>query len=293
MAIKISTVIKQTFIVLVTLAAYSSTAASEPDNLKIAMLHLELKYADLDHNAQLIEAGIELAAKQGADWVMTPELALTGYRFDLKIGTDWIPLGPDQYVQRMQRLAKKHEITVFLSHLERVNAELENNSEKTALFNTLFVIDRSGKIIGRHKKINTIPIAESWSTAGDKPTIVTVDQQKVGLLICADAWPKTHAQSLKQQGATMILSSASWAPGEYGPADTWEKRSLETQLPVFVNNRTGLERQFDLRQSVSAISLQGKRLRSHQSSDSQVLLIEWNSQQNRIINYSKHAISPL
>ena len=115
---------------------------------------------------------------------------------------------------------------------------------------------------------------------------MSVDQQKIGLLICADAWPESHAKRLKEQGAELILSSASWAPGEYCPGDTWEKRSLETELPIFVNNRTGL----DLRNSVSAVSYLGERLLSHQSSDSQVVLINWNIQKNILLNHSKHKI---
>ena len=277
------------FSVMIIVTSSCATTVKQ-ENIKVAMLHLELKYADLDHNAQLIEAGIELAAKQGADWVMTPELALTGYRFDLKIGTDWVVDGPDQYVQRIQQLAEQHRITIFLSHLERIGSD-SDNIKKTKLFNTLFVIDHSGEIIARHRKINTIPIAESWSSAGNEPTIVTVDQQKIGLLICADAWPEAHAKRLKEQGAELILSSASWAPGEYGPGDTWEKRSRETELPIFVNNRTGIEREFDLRNSVSAVSHLGERLLSHQSSNSQVVLINWDTQKNSLLNHSKQMIS--
>jgi len=288
-------IVKRTFFLAVFVASYSLASAKEHDakaakTIKIAMLHLELKYADLDHNAQLIERGIELAAEQQADWLITPELALTGYRFDLKIGTDWITHGPDQYVQRIQDLAKEHELVVFLSHLEGVSSSSKGNSEQNKVFNTLFVIDRSGKIVGRHRKINTIPIAEDWSSAGIEASMVNIDKQNVGLLICADAWPATHAQNLKDRGANMIISSASWAPGEYGPADTWEKRSSETELPLFVNNRTGLEREFDLRESVTAVSYQGKRLLSHRSPDSQVVLIDWNARENTLANYSKHKI---
>jgi len=255
------------------------------------MLHLELKYADLTHNAALIEAGIKLAADHNADWVMTPELSHTGYRFDLKIGTDWITTGPDEYVKRIQSLAKDNGVTVFLSHLEQI--ENKNSIDKTTafnLFNTLFVINSNGNIIGRHKKINTIPVSESWSTAGSNATVVDVDKQKVGLLICADAWPKQHVQSLKDQGADIILSSASWAPGEYGPKDTWEKRSSESSLPIFVNNRTGIERQFDLTKSVSVVSHKGERLMSHDSPNSQLILIEWDTQKNQIVSNKTHEI---
>ncbi|MFT6093675.1 MAG: putative amidohydrolase [Pseudohongiellaceae bacterium] len=255
-------------------------ASGGDGKLTIAMLHLELRYADLEHNAALVQKGIELASKHNAHWVMTPELSLTGYRFDLKLGTKWIPNGPDKYVGEVQALAKKHQLVVFLSHLEGIDDQLG----KRALFNTLFVIDKAGEIIGRHTKVNTIPISESWSTAGTKPSVVNVDGYKVGLLICADAWPSAHANSLKSQGAELILSSASWAPGEYGPGNTWEKRSGETGLPIFVNNRTGIDRQFDLRDAVSAIAYQGRRLLSHQSPNSQLVIVNWDTKTNSLID---------
>lgn len=256
------------------------SARSNDGKLSIAMLHLELRYADLEHNAALIKRGIELASKHNADWVMTPELSHTGYRFDLKIGTEWISIGPDKYVREVQALAKEHKLVVFLSHLERI----DNSLGKSEFFNTLFVIDTVGDIIGRHKKVNTIPVSESWSTAGTKPSVVTVDGYQVGLLICADAWPTKHAGSLKNQGAELILSSASWAPGEYGPGNTWEKRSSETSLPIFVNNRTGIERQFDLTGAVSAVSYEGKRLVSHQSPNSQLVIVNWDTKSNSVID---------
>lgn len=285
--------IKQSLFALLFCFACKCSVADEESSINIAMLHLELKYADLEHNAALIESGIKLAAKKGADWVMTPELSHTGYRFDLKIGTDWIGIGPDKYVEHVQSLAQKHKVTVFLSHLERVEfeSELEEKTKGYKIFNTLFVIDGSGEIVGRHRKINTIPVSESWSTAGINATVVNVGQQKVGLLICADAWPAEHVQSLKNQGANIILSSASWAPGEYGPGDTWEKRSKESGLPIFVNNRTGIERQFDLTKSVSVMSYNGDRIMSHKSPDSQLVMINWDAKTRQILNHAVYKIS--
>ncbi len=265
----------------------ASMANDKPQVIRIAMLHLQLEYANLEHNAALIETGIDLAAEQGADWIMTPELSHTGYRFDLKIGTDWISKGPDQYVKRVQVQAARLKVNIFLSHLERTNSPDQGQGE---LFNTLFVIDRSGEIIGRHRKINTIPISESWSAEGDIATIVTVDDHQVGLLICADAWPQQHAQALKENGAELILSSASWAPGKYGPGKTWENRSKETNLPIFVNNRTGIEREFDLTQAVSVLSYKGQRLLSHQSPNSQLVILEWDSKNNRLLGHTTKKI---
>ena len=247
-----------------------SDSAETSTTITIAMLHLELEYAQPESNLQLVERGVRLAAANGADWITTPELTFTGYRFDLRLGTDWIPFGPDRLVKKVAELAAELHVTLFLSHLEKV--QTADGGSKT--YNTLFVIDESG-IVARHRKINTIPTAEDWSDKGQSATVIPIDAVNVGLLICADAWPAEPTQSLQEQGAELIISSANWAPGEYGPGDVWERRSAQSGLPFFVNNRTGREREFDLSQAESVISHRGTRLMTHRSPDSQILLVEW------------------
>jgi len=218
--------------------------------LSVVMLHMKPKLAenvdDIDTNMKLIESAMRQAKKQGARWVMTPELSLTGYKFQSKIGTNWIEEGVDRWTQHLQKVANELDMVLFLSHLEK-------SPESKETYNTLFVIDRQGDIIARHHKINTIPVSEAWSDKGTSNTLVTVDGVKIGLLICADAWPKTHTQYLKEQGAELIVSSANWAPGKYGPGQTWEKRSGESGIPIFVNNRMGKEDSLDMRKAASVV----------------------------------------
>lgn len=257
------------------LPAYAKTDNQHNSNVTLALLHLSLDFANLDANHALIENATRLAAAKGAQWIITPELALTGYRFDLELGTEWISSGADKYVQQLQLLADELDIVMFLSHLEK-------NEDDGNRYNTLFVIDRNGVIIGKHYKINTIPISEDWSTPGTATTPIQIDGYSVGLLICADAWPEEHAMSLKEKGAELLISTASWAPGEYGPGNTWEKRSSETQLPVFVANKTGMERNIDQSDAVSAVSVMGERIINHTSKQSSVLLVNWNQSEQRV-----------
>ena len=67
--------------------------------VRIALLHVAPIACDLDHNRRLIESALDLAVEQGADWVVTPELFISGYLFQEKIGTDWILPQPDDWVQ--------------------------------------------------------------------------------------------------------------------------------------------------------------------------------------------------
>ncbi len=236
--------------------------------LSVVMLHMKPTLAtnidDIDANMKQIESAMRQAKKQGARWVMTPELSLTGYKFQSKIGTDWIKQGVDRWTKHLQKVADELDVVLFLSHLEK-------SAETKQTYNTLFVINRQGEIIARHHKMNTIPVSEAWSSKGTKNTLVTVDGVKVGLLICADAWPKTHTQYLKDKGADLIVSSANWAPGEYGPGQTWEQRSSESGLPIFVNNRMGKEDSLDMRKAASVVVVpvadKGKRVLEYRHAD--------------------------
>ena len=271
------------FIITIGCSYSSSTNASTKNNsenkkptIKLALLHLELKYADIDANYRLLKHAIRTAAKNDAKWIVTPELVLTGYRFDKKIGTDWIETGTDKWVQGLQDLTAELKINLFLSHLEKTPDDWKT-------YNTLFVINTHGKTLTRHHKINTIPISEAWSTPGKSAKTVKLDGYNVGLLICADAWPEKHAKSLKQKGAELIISTANWAPGKYGPKDTWELRSKETSLPLIVANRTGIERSFDLTKAESVLVSNGKRLVTHTSESSSILLLDWEQATQKVV----------
>ena len=44
--------------------------------MKIALCHLELSCGPHERNLQLLEQAVQLAAEQGAEWVLTPEAAV-------------------------------------------------------------------------------------------------------------------------------------------------------------------------------------------------------------------------
>ncbi|MFT5578762.1 MAG: putative amidohydrolase [Paraglaciecola psychrophila] len=263
-------------IVWVVVSALLSCQNIDNRNVSIGIIHMApiraSSLADITTNANTIVRAMTAAKANGAQWVMTPELALTGYKFKYSLGVDWIKPGADQWTQQLQRAADTLNMVLFLSHLEQDPVTLDRH-------NTLFVINRQGAIIARHRKINTLPGSESWSTPGRQATVASVDGLTVGLLICADAWPAQHAQSLSTQGADMLLSSANWAPGLYGPGDSWEQRVTETGLALVVNNRTGIEDKLDMREAKSVFVVPtvngAARIFEHQSKHDAVIVLHY------------------
>jgi predicted amidohydrolase len=237
--------------------------------VRIAFLHVAPIACDLDHNRRLIESALDLAAEQGADWVVTPELCIPGYLFQEQIGTDWILPQPDDWMRDLCRRIKEHGVTVFLSQPER-------DADTNQLYNTVFVINPRGEIIGKHSKVKTLQGAEAWSTAGKVVEPIECDGVKVGILICADAYKNEVAQVLKDKGAELLVSPSSWGPGRCGPDGEWERRTLDTGLPIMVCNRSGVEKdELDYSRAESVVAQEGERLMSAWSENSVVLSFNW------------------
>ena len=238
--------------------------------LRVAMLHLAPVVADVAHNRSLVERGLDRAAQLGAQWVITPELFITGYKFAEVIGTDWIRPQPDDWMQSFCRQVAECGVTVFLSHPER-------DPDAGLMYNTVFVIGPDGNIIGRHRKVKALRGPEAWSSPGAEIAPINCDGTEVGVVICADAYRNDVAGILKDRGAELLVSPASWGPGDCGPLGEWEQRTLDTGLPIMVCNRSGWEADdLDFNEAVSVVAINGKRvLETFCGEDSAVLIFDW------------------
>jgi 5-aminopentanamidase len=236
----------------------------------VALLHLAPKAGDLAFNKFLIEAAIMKAAAGGADWVITPELAVSGYTFAPMIGTDWICVQPDPWMARIGNLAARLGIVVFLSVPER-------DADSNLLYNATFVIDHDGTICGKHRKVNPLRVgSEAWSTPGTEVNPIVIGGLNVGVMICADAYSPGTAKRLHSNGAQLLVSPAAWAPGEHGPKGEWERATSDTGLALFVCNRTGQDPIGDFSCGESVLAHGGSRLISAASEVSVALLFAWN-----------------
>ena len=238
--------------------------------LRVAMLHLAPELADVAHNRALAEKGLSRAAALGAQWVITPELFVTGYKFAEMIGTDWILPQPDEWMQTFCGHVRELGLTVFLSHPER-------DPDGDLMYNTVFVIGPDGSIIGRHRKVKALRGPEAWSSPGNDVVPIDCGGTAVGVVICADAYRNDVAGILKDRGAEILVSPASWGPGDCGPVGEWEQRTLDTGLPIMVCNRSGWEADdLDFNEAVSVVAVNGQRvLQAYCGEESAVLVFDW------------------
>jgi predicted amidohydrolase len=250
--------------------------------LRISFLHVAPITGDIEYNRKLIEAAVKLAATEGADWAITPELCISGYQFMHEIGTDWILPQPDDWMHSFCQLVKQQGLTVFLSHPER-------DPETDKLYNAVFVINGQGEIVGKHRKLRTLGGSEAWSSPGGSINPVECDGIRVGILICADAYKNEVAQVLKYKGAQVLVSPVAWGPGRCGPEGEWEQRTLDTGLSIMVCNRSGEEEDdLDYRQAESVVAQNGRRLLSECSDRSVVLSFDWDMDAMTLLSNNYH-----
>ena len=254
-------------------AATAEAPGKAPEALRLALLHLDAVPGDIAGNRSHIEAGIREAVGQGADWIMTPELAETGYNFAKRIGTGWIAPYPDTWMSKLAAIARDNKVALFVGFAER-------DAQSDKLHNSVAVIDRDGTLRGTYRKQRPIGSAESWSTPGTGGAPFVIDGIPVGVLICADTYRPEPAARLRGQGAAILLAPSAWPPVEgMGPGDVWERRSAETGLPLVVNNRTGRESELDFSTGESVVAAGGERHFVFTAERTRLFYVDWDRRQ--------------
>ena len=128
--------------------------------MKIALCHLELSCGPQERNLQILEQAVRIAAEQGADWVLTPEVAVQGYYFYRIDENAVVVPQPSPELEPLRKLCCEYGITLFLGCGE-YDAACDKN------FNSCLVFGPDGEIIGRHRKLfGECMASESWARKG-------------------------------------------------------------------------------------------------------------------------------
>ena len=82
--------------------------------MKIALLHLDLSAGPAEKNIEQLLDGIKIAAANGAQWVITPEMAVQGYFFTQMNSPVNLKMKIENIIQPITTLAQKLGIHIFL-----------------------------------------------------------------------------------------------------------------------------------------------------------------------------------
>lgn len=247
-----------------------------PDTTRIALLHMASNPRHAPANRRTIRQAMTVAESQGADWLVTPELAESGYAFARHRDPDRLPQYPPSWLQPISQAADRHDLTVFLGFPQHV---------KNREYNAVAVIDDSGQVVGVHRKNDVIPSPlESWATPGSSRPI-EVDGASVGVFVCADAADRKIARQYRAAGVDVMISSAAWYPlPGMGPLPFWKRLSADSPAPFVVANTTGRQGGIDFRRSLSGAFVDGRPEVKIRSPRTVVESVDWNRRTGEVVS---------
>lgn len=172
-------------------------------DVKIAMVQLLVKGNDIATNLSNAEKCLEEAADNGADIAILPECMDIGWTHPGSLeNAGTIPHG--EVFIRLSAAAAKHKMFVCSGLTERENDKV---------YNTAVLIDRSGNLLLKHRKINELDIGKPYYATGDRINTVDTEFGRLGIMICADAIVEDRSitTALARMEPLIILSPCAWA----------------------------------------------------------------------------------
>lgn len=191
------------------------------DTFRVAAIQAPSVMGDPDANRQHLAALVERAAAMGAQVVVLPETAVSGYAsWDLK--TTWqvegrpISEGLAGRDPRAVAEAVPGESTRFFAALARKRRVyltvplLECDRKTHRYFNTVVLLGPDGLLLRHYRKRNPWPWAEqSWATPGDLGnSVIDTPFGRFAMLICYDIHEQTKI--LAEQKVDTLLYSIAW-----------------------------------------------------------------------------------
>ncbi len=204
--------------------------------MKFAVAQISCVVGEVAANVAKFAALAAQAKAAGAEWLLLPEMADTGYvmRVIRERAQPWT----SGAVPELQRLAREHSLGIVAGVSERT-AE--------AIYNTQVAIDPQGEIRGRYRKTHLFappPIEEQRCFApGGELVALDAGPFRFGLGICYDLrFPEFHRTLACVHGANVLLVSSAWPfPRVEHLRTLATARAIENQSYVLLSNRVGTD----------------------------------------------------
>lgn len=203
-------------------------------DVKVAVIHFEPLYGEIDINIDRLIVLAEEAGNNGAKIIVFPELATSGYsyfsRYHIRNKADSIP---GKTTNHFSEIAKKYEMYIVLGLVEHC---IFTNQ----YYNSAVLINPNGYIGGVYRKHSHL-IESSWSSLGrGKVPVFETIYGKLAILICADInYSELSIQAMIKSANFLIL------PTNGGiDEDLLRVRAIEGNCHIILANRYGNERNF-------------------------------------------------
>jgi NAD+ synthase (glutamine-hydrolysing) len=202
--------------------------------IRLALAQFDFLVGDMPGNLELARTQIAGAREAGADLVLFPELALTGYPpEDLLLRPGFMRTVADA-VESLRESIRGIDVVIGHPWLES-----EDRYNAASWF-------RNGRLLGRYFKQclpNYAVFDEArYFTAGSRPLVAELNGCHLGVVICEDAWSPGPAAQAREAGAELLLipNASPYRDDKQADRNTmFRSRCAETGLPMVYCNLVG------------------------------------------------------
>lgn len=168
----------------------------------MAAAQYEPRVGDPDHNLSEAVRWTDEAMTQGAQLVVLPELASSGYVFEGESEADVSAESPTTgpMVRGLRDVCARHDGYVVTGINERGG---------DCRYNSAVVIGPNGPL-ATYRKLHLFYDEKSWFEPGAQLTLVDLPFGRLGMIICFDLWFPEPARALAVAGAEIIAVPTNW-----------------------------------------------------------------------------------
>src|SRR6202030_1608076 len=170
--------------------------------VRIAVAQYEPHVGEPEHNRTRAVLWATAAAEQGANLIVLPELASSGYVFGDEAEAQRSAEDPDDgpTVRALREVCAMHGC-----HIVAGISELDGDCRH----NSAVLIGASGRM-ATYRKLHLYYDEQTWFQPGDGLPIVDLPFGRVGMIICFDLWFPEPARALALAGDEIIAVPTNW-----------------------------------------------------------------------------------
>ena len=206
------------------------------DRVKIAAVQMDPKIMRNRENLDKVLARIRTAAASGADLIVFPECALTGYVFTSREeAVPFMETIPGPSTSKLTDYCNVHGVHVIVGLLE---------TDVDKCYNAAVLVGPQG-LVGRYRK-NHLPFlgVDRFIDPGNEPfTVHSTPIGNIGMHICYDCNFPESARIMALLGADILALPTNWPEGRGKIANfVVNTRAFENKVHLVAVNRVGKER---------------------------------------------------
>lgn len=170
--------------------------------IKAAAIQIHSVPGQVEQNFAHAVDMMKRARRQGAEFMILPELWSTGYYLDKQTFAS-LAASTKKTIEKFQKIAVEWQVVLIIPFVE---------SEKGSLFISLAVIEKTGLILKIYRKSFLWGREQKIFTAGKRQYIpVDTSIGRIGVLICYDIEFPEPSRLLALQGAQIIIVPSVWS----------------------------------------------------------------------------------